>query len=138
MQKEFTRKDRMSFFTFVKDEMIAYSFLTFFEKPTKKHNCVLGIVIGDSWQGKGYGKEICRHMLQRAWRSGRTKVWLNVYSDNPRAINLYKAVGFEVEGVFMADEVDGAKVRHIVSMAAFKDKHFGKKSRLRIWNSVEK
>lgn len=137
VQKELTRKDKFKFFSFINNEMIAYSFLTPFDKPTKKHNCVLGIVIGDNWQGKGYGKTICKHMIKKAWELGLEKVWLNVHSDNSQAIGLYKSVGFEVEGIFMADEITEGNARHIVSMATFKDKHFGKKKRLRIWNNIE-
>lgn len=138
VEKEFARKDKIKFFSFIDNEMIAYSFLTLFEKPSKKHNCILGIVIGDDWQGKGYGKEICYYMINKAWQTGLKKVWLNVYSDNPRAIALYKSVGFEVEGIFMADEVEGVNVRHTVSMATFKAKNFGKKARMAIWDGVEK
>jgi RimJ/RimL family protein N-acetyltransferase len=137
VQKELARKDKIKFFSFIDDEMVAYSFLTLFDKPTKKHNCILGIVIRDSWQGKGLGKEICTHMIKKAWKVGLEKVWLNVHSDNPRAIRLYKSLGFEIEGVFMADEIVKGDVRHIVSMAIFKNRRFGKKERLKIWNHIE-
>lgn len=138
VQRELTRKDRIRFFSLVNGELIAYSFLTLFEKPSKKHNCILGIVIGEKWQGKGYGKRICAHMIRKAWQKGLSKVWLNVYSDNARAIALYKSVGFEVEGIFMADEIEGINVRNIVSMATFRDRSFGKRARLVIWDRVEK
>jgi putative acetyltransferase len=138
VQRELSRKDRIRFFSSVNGELIAYSFLTLFEKPSKKHNCILGIVIGEKWQGKGYGKKICAHMIRKAWQKRFGKIWLNVYSDNPRAIALYRSVGFEVEGIFMADEMEGTDVRHIVSMATFRDRNFGKKSRLAIWDRVEK
>ena len=137
VQKELSRKDRIKFFSFAGNKMISYSFLALFDKPTKKHNCILGIVIGDGWQGKGHGKAICKHMVARAWESGLEKIWLNVYSDNPAAIHLYRSAGFEVEGVFMADEIDEKTDRHVISMATFKGRRFGKKERLRIWDSVE-
>ena len=139
VQKELSRKDRIKFFTSVDDKLVAYSFLALFEKPSKKHNCILGIVVGDEWQGMGYGKKICTHMIRRAWKDGLSKVWLNVYSDNPRAIALYKSVGFEVEGIFMADEIEDREVRHIVSMATFKDRSpYRRRARLHIWDRVEK
>ncbi len=138
VQKELARKDKIKFFSFYNNELIAYSFLTLFEKPSKKHNCILGIVIGDNWQGKGFGKKICTYMIKKAWREGFRKAWLNVYSDNTRAITLYKSVGFEVEGIFMADEVEGEEIRHIISMATFSGKKYGKKARMAIWDRAEK
>ena len=137
VQKELARKDKIRFFSFIDGEMVAYSFLTLFDKPTKRHNCILGIAIGDGWQGKGLGKVICRHMIKKAWNAGLEKVWLNVHSDNLRAIRLYKSLGFEIEGIFMADEMVKGNARHIISMAIFKNSHFGKKRRLKIWDSIE-
>ena len=139
VQKELSRKDKIKFFSSVNGKLVAYSFLTLFEKPSKKHNCILGIVIGDEWQGKGYGKKICTHMIRRAWKDGLNKVWLNVYSDNPIAIALYKSVGFEVEGIFMADEIEGKDVRHVVSMATFRNGiRDRRRARMNIWDRVEK
>ncbi|HXV45756.1 MAG TPA: GNAT family N-acetyltransferase [Nitrososphaera sp.] len=137
VQKELARKDKIKFFAFMDSEMVAYSFLTLFDKPEKGHNCILGIVVGDSWQDKGLGKTICGHMIKKAWKAGLEKIWLNVHSDNPRAIHLYKSLGFEIEGVFMADEVIKGNERHIISMAIFKNRRFGKKERLNIWDSIE-
>ncbi len=139
VQKELTRADKLRFFLTAGDgQIISYGFLTLFEKPAKKHNCILGLVVSDDWQNKGYGKAMCMHMIKQAWEAGLKKIWLNVYADNPQASRLYRAAGFEVEGVFMADEeVEVGDERHVVSMAIFRDRHFGKAERLKIWSSVE-
>lgn len=137
VENEMKRNDKIKFFSFVKDNLIAYSFLTKFSKPTKKHNCILGIVIEDKWQGKGYGRKICEHMIQTAWRHGIKKIWLTVYSDNIAALQLYKSIGFEIEGIFMADELADDTERHIISMALFKEKKFGPQDRLRLWQNLE-
>lgn len=137
VSNELARKDKLKFFASINNEVVTYGFLTLFDKPTKKHNCILGIVVGDRWQGRGLGMAVCKHMIKGAWRAGLEKVWLNVHSDNPRAIHLYKSLGFEIEGVFMADEIVKDGARHIVSMAIFRNMRYGKKKRLKIWDNIE-
>tara|TARA_B100000029_G_scaffold514685_2_gene618448 strand:+ start:4269 stop:4823 length:555 start_codon:yes stop_codon:yes gene_type:complete len=117
---EISRKDKIKFFTFVNNELISYSFLTKFEKKTKNHNCTLGIVIADKWQNMHLGKEICKHMIKRAWKKNYKKIWLTVFYDNSRALKMYTDLGFQIEGVFMNDEKIDGKFRHVVSMALFK------------------
>ena len=138
VDKELNRKDKIKFFTFLNGKLISYSFLTKFEKPTKKHNCILGIVISKGWQKKGLGKNICDYMIKFAWKKGFRKIWLTVYSDNVRAFKLYKSLGFEIEGIFMSDEKMNKTFRHIVSMALFNKVKSGKKERFQIWSNLEK
>ena len=56
-------KDSQHVLCYNHDELIAYSYLTKFDKKSKKHNCILGIVISDKWQGKGFGKKICKYIF---------------------------------------------------------------------------
>jgi len=137
LQKELSRRDKLQFFTFLENKLIAYSFLSLFEKSTKKHNCILGIVIGDNWQNKGYGKKICEKMIEDAWKNGLEKIWLTVHYKNKKAIELYKLLGFEVEGVFMNDEIFEEKYQTIISMARFKNQ-IEVEQRLKIWKEIEK
>lgn len=133
IDKEFSRKDKIKFFTFFKNEIISYSYLTLFNKPTKKHNCILGIVVTDQWQGLGYGKKICYHMIQTAWKKKLKKIWLTVFIDNLRAQKIYRELGFELEGVFLDDEIFAGKKRSVLSMAILKDKKHSKINRQKIW-----
>lgn len=137
VEKELSRKDKEKFFTFLNDKLIAYGFLTTFEKITKKHNCILGIVVTDSWQNKGYGKKICQHMIKTAWSKEFQKIWLTVHSDNIFAFKMYRSLGFEIEGIFMNDERINEKYRHIISMAIFKDGSFRQKERFNMWKTFE-
>lgn len=51
--------------------------------------------------GKGVASAATRSMLHRAFNVlGLHRVYLNVLSDNERAIRLYEACGFQREGVF--------------------------------------
>ncbi len=60
----------------------------------------LGIMIGDKrYWGKGYGPEACRLVLEYAFdRLNLNKVVLGVCSTHKNAINVYKKVGFRIEG----------------------------------------
>ena len=137
VQKELSRKDRIRFFSFYGDTLIGYSYLTKFEKKSKKHNCTLGIVIGDKWQSDGFGTLICKYMIDYAWKKQFEKIWLTVFDNNTPAINLYKSLGFEVEGIFINDEQYLKKQRHVVSMAIFKNRRTYIHKRKKIWANLE-
>jgi mycothiol synthase len=47
---------------------------------------------------RGIGTELVSFALQRIAESGAEAAWLNVSADNPRAISLYRRLGFEVYG----------------------------------------
>ena len=48
----------------------------------------------------------------------------------------YKSLGFDVEGIFMNDELSLDKNRHVVSMAIFKNKKNYSKRRKKIWDNI--
>jgi RimJ/RimL family protein N-acetyltransferase len=62
--------------------------------------CELSIEIGDRGsQGKGYGRDAVRVLLDYAFRHmNMNRVWLNTHSENERAMRCYKACGFVEEG----------------------------------------
>jgi len=137
VEKELSNKDRIKFFTFYENKLIAYSYLTKFQKNSKKHNCILGIVITDKLQGEGFGAKICKHMINYAWKKQFEKIWLTVFDNNIPAICLYKSLGFKIEGIFMNDEKYLKKPRHVISMAIFKNKHDYTNRRKKIWRNLE-
>jgi RimJ/RimL family protein N-acetyltransferase len=59
----------------------------------------LGIVLEPGFTGQGYGREalaiFCRHIFHSV---GLAALWLDVASDNQRAIRCYVASGFRVVG----------------------------------------
>jgi putative acetyltransferase len=69
-----------------------------------RHVGVLGIGVHPAAQGLGVGRQLMEHLL--AWvRAHRDpggqrvlRVELQVRADNPRAIALYRSLGFEHEG----------------------------------------
>ena len=60
-----------------------------------------GIYIGDdSFLGKGYGKDALETLIKYGFEEiCLNRIWAEVYSINENALNLYKKVGFEVEGI---------------------------------------
>jgi len=59
----------------------------------------LGMWLLPDRRGRGLGRRLVEEALAEARRRGSHKVQLEVYPDNPRAVALYAATGFEVEGV---------------------------------------
>lgn len=69
-----------------------------------RHNGLFTIFISKLWRDKGIGKMMIREMLD--WTKANPvieKVSLNVFSNNPRAIALYRKMGFKQEGLCKRD-----------------------------------
>jgi L-phenylalanine/L-methionine N-acetyltransferase len=64
-----------------------------------RHTGSLGIMVHDQFQGRGIGRELLETLLHVADNFlGLTRVSLEVFPDNERAIRLYESCGFEHEG----------------------------------------
>ncbi len=102
------------------DNIIAYGYLCFFKKTTKRYNCSLGLVISDQTQETGVGTYLLEHLITEARDMGMKKVWLHVFQDNVRALKLYANNGFVVEGLFINEEdwFDDTP-RNVISMAKY-------------------
>jgi RimJ/RimL family protein N-acetyltransferase len=64
----------------------------------------LGIVIGDkSCWNRGYGQNVVKQLIVRAFDLGKKRVWLTVLSSNTRAIACYSKCGFRKSGEIIAN-----------------------------------
>ena len=84
-----------------KDEIVgAIGLHTFRENPRKAHIGSIGMAVHDDWQGKGVGTALMGAVVDMAdkWLQIR-RLELEVYTDNPPAIALYRKYGFEQEGL---------------------------------------
>ena len=65
----------------------------------RRHTADLGVMVHDRFQGRGIGRSLLEATLDIADNFlGLTRVELEVFPDNARAIRLYEACGFEHEG----------------------------------------
>ncbi|NLU53013.1 MAG: GNAT family N-acetyltransferase [Clostridiaceae bacterium] len=73
--------------------------LNVYRNNRMRHSASIGIMVHSDYQGKGIGKALMTKILDLAdnWLM-LVRVELTVFVDNTRAINLYKSLGFEIEG----------------------------------------
>jgi len=61
---------------------------------------IFGFGIIPKYQGKGFGKDMLKLMLQDLIKQNVKKIMIDVNSENEKAFNLYKKYGFEVQTAF--------------------------------------
>lgn len=76
----------------------------------RRHAMLLGVSVAKAAQGQGVGNALMRALCEYADRWAQVlRLELDVYTDNARAIALYRKFGFEIEGTHRAYALrDGA------------------------------
>lgn len=90
--------------------------ITSLERPIFEHVGVLGMGILDKYRGNGIGEALLRTTLNKAKEKGLTRVELTVRDMNKPAIELYKKLGFEVEGLHRNAVRIGSTYENHISM----------------------
>lgn len=69
------------------------------QSPRARHSGSIGIMIHKDYQGQGIGRALLNKVIDLAdnWLM-LVRLELGVFTDNERALNLYKSLGFEIEG----------------------------------------
>jgi putative acetyltransferase len=70
------------------------------EQPNREHSVSLGLNVSRGYRNQGIGRALLGHTLR--WASATAsveRIELEVTANNPRAIYLYEAAGFVVEGI---------------------------------------
>lgn len=64
-----------------------------------RHSAEIGISVAENYQGRGVGKKLMEQLLDIAdnWIM-LARVGLEVIVDNEKGLDLYKKLGFEIEG----------------------------------------
>ncbi len=76
--------------------------------PRVRHVAQLGLSVREKYWGMGLGRTLSEELLLDARQLGLTRIELRVRHDNTRAISLYEALGFQLEGTLRgAFIVDG-------------------------------
>jgi putative acetyltransferase len=93
------------------------------KSPRRTHAMHLGITVAGAYQGKGVGRRLMQELLDLAdnWLNV-FRIELTVFTDNARAIALYKQCGFEVEGTHRAYALRGGRYADTHSMARIRPK----------------
>ncbi len=82
------------------DRLAGWGSLTVAGEARRRHVGALGVAVARECWGRGVGRALVDELLTLAddWL-GLLRVELSVFVDNERAVALYRAFGFEIEGV---------------------------------------
>jgi len=99
---EFPDRDHM-LLACVDGEPVGQAGLHHWANPRRSHAMWLGMAVRDDFAGKGIGSLLMRELCAIAdgWLNV-FRIELTVYTDNARAIALYRKFGFELEGTHKA------------------------------------
>ena len=91
-----------------------------FELDKRTGSAELGIFIGEKQEwGKGYGTDVVNALVDFGFGSVRLeRIWLNVWTENARALRSYEKAGFVHEGTLRHDRYEGGRFTdgHIMSI----------------------
>ncbi len=90
--------------------MIGWGFL-YRRTGRQAHVAEIGVAIHDDAWGKGHGRALFTALLEVAdnWM-GLVRVYLEVDTENTRAIKIYESYGFRIEGTYIADTVTNGEL----------------------------
>jgi RimJ/RimL family protein N-acetyltransferase len=89
------------------------------ERHVFAHCGTLGMGLTPEYRGQGIGLRLLRATLAAAEQKGLERVELEVFESNQRATDLYKKVGFQVEGIKVRAARLNGVYENIVLMAMF-------------------
>jgi putative acetyltransferase len=87
----------------VEDEVVGQIGVhTFPNSPRRRHVGQIFMAVRDDWQAKGIGTALMQAAIDVAdnWLN-LSRLELEVFTDNARAVRLYQRHGFEIEGTLM-------------------------------------
>lgn len=103
MSQEFVKsnlKNNMPHFIAISnDKVVGWCDIVASDRPVLKHSGTLGIGVLSGFRGAGIGKALIQAAINKAKEIGLTRVELTVREHNTTAIELYKKIGFEIEGI---------------------------------------
>ncbi|QOS82190.1 GNAT family N-acetyltransferase [Paenibacillus sp. JNUCC31] len=87
----------------VKGEIVGYSRCEGVDLKRFSHKVEFGVCIAREFWGYGIGKKLLETSMNWADTNGIEKMTLTVLGTNDKAIELYKRMGFEIEGTLKKD-----------------------------------
>ncbi len=92
-------KNKIQLVAEIDERIIGQLGLNLINSPRRKHVASFGIAVHPEAQGKGVGKKLMQAMIDLAdnWLN-LVRIELDVFTSNEKAIDLYRSMGFEIEG----------------------------------------
>jgi len=115
----YAKEIRLDLGAFIGGRMTAYGFLKFNTQTFRKDLCNLGLVVHQEYRSKGIGSLFVQKLIEEATKRGIRKIWINVYSDNPRAMKFWFQQGFQIEGFLKDNENWNGRFRSMFQMCMF-------------------
>ncbi len=104
LEKSKAEKNSIVLIAEIDKVLVSIATITSSQKARTKHVGTLGIVIAEEHCGFGLGRILMEQLISWAASNGVTKkITLTTRDDNATAIELYKKVGFEIEGTLIKD-----------------------------------
>jgi ribosomal protein S18 acetylase RimI-like enzyme len=86
------------------------------------HVARVGLVVDPACRGRGLGRRLAREGLTRGLQAGYSKLVVEIISDERPAIQMFQAIGFQVEALLVDHVRDQAgQVRDLVLLAHHAD-----------------
>lgn len=93
------RKNHAQFVALADGKVIGWCDILPHDMSGFDHTGALGMGLLPQWRGRGVGRTLLRTTLQKAVNNGLTRIELDVYTSNLKAIALYRKFGFVEEGL---------------------------------------
>jgi RimJ/RimL family protein N-acetyltransferase len=101
----------------IDSEVISIATINSSQKERTRHVGTLGIVVSKKFTGLGLGKVLMNDLIEWAKQNGvTTKISLVTNENNIVAIELYKKLGFEVEGLLKKDNFINGNFNNTIIM----------------------
>lgn len=89
----------------VEDQIVGFARCEGNDLKRTVHKVEFGVCVLKDYWGYGIGKNLLRESISWADSTGIKKMQLNVLETNSNAIELYKSMGFEIEGSLRNDKL---------------------------------
>ena len=74
------------------------------------------IYVINKFQGKGLGKQMMEFAKEKAIQKKKKKIWLGVWSENPKAIGFYQKMGFQQIGTHVFKVGDDEQLDYVMAL----------------------
>ena len=92
------RSGDTQFFAIMNDRVVGWCDITRIHREGVSHVGHLGMGVVALQRGKGIGSSLLAKAIEHAFANGVTRIEMEVFASNQRAIQLYQKFGFIIEG----------------------------------------